>query len=302
MVFKKYNKVHRLGKEETEGILDGKVLIQEKIDGANTSIWKEEGVLKFGTRNTMIESGFRGFVEYVYNNKEIQTFLDDYPHFRLYGEWLVKHTISYNELAYKHFYLYDIYNEELGEYLDPRDVANYADEYGIKRPRIFFHGVVDDIRKIESEFVGKTDLGSRGEGVVIKRHGYVSKFGDTPQYAKIVTQEFKEDNATIFGGNDKHSETYWEQYICNTFMTVTRVNKIIQKIESNEDKKVDISDTPKVVNMVYHDLLEEEIWTIQKKVKKVDFNNLKRICTKKAQQLFKDILNDSLGVSSDANF
>ena len=34
-----------------------------------------------------------------------------------------------------------------------------------------------------------------GEGVVIKSNSYVSKYGVTPQYAKIVTESFKEDNA-----------------------------------------------------------------------------------------------------------
>ena len=39
MTFKKYPKIHRLGKEETEGILDGVCYIEEKLDGANASIW-----------------------------------------------------------------------------------------------------------------------------------------------------------------------------------------------------------------------------------------------------------------------
>lgn len=36
--FKPYFKIHRLGKEETEGILIGECHVEEKIDGANTSI------------------------------------------------------------------------------------------------------------------------------------------------------------------------------------------------------------------------------------------------------------------------
>ena len=44
-MFKKYRKIHRLGAEENEGILVGKVMIQEKIDGANTSIWLEERII-----------------------------------------------------------------------------------------------------------------------------------------------------------------------------------------------------------------------------------------------------------------
>jgi len=50
--FLKYPKIHRLGKSETEGILDGQCYIQEKIDGANTSIWMDEdGTIHCGSRN-----------------------------------------------------------------------------------------------------------------------------------------------------------------------------------------------------------------------------------------------------------
>lgn len=46
-MFIKYPKIHRLGKEETEGILNALCYIQEKIDGANTSIWIGEDGVEF---------------------------------------------------------------------------------------------------------------------------------------------------------------------------------------------------------------------------------------------------------------
>lgn len=47
MEFKTYPKIHRLGKEETDGMLDALekddiIVVQEKIDGANTSIWLDK--------------------------------------------------------------------------------------------------------------------------------------------------------------------------------------------------------------------------------------------------------------------
>jgi hypothetical protein len=41
MPFQRYEKIIALGKEETDGILNGDVWISEKIDGSNTSIWLE---------------------------------------------------------------------------------------------------------------------------------------------------------------------------------------------------------------------------------------------------------------------
>lgn len=59
----KYPKIHRLGSDENEGILFGKCFVQEKIDGANTSIWVEGGEIKCGSRNNELSGGFNGFKE-----------------------------------------------------------------------------------------------------------------------------------------------------------------------------------------------------------------------------------------------
>ena len=103
MKFKSYPKIHRLGKEETEDILIGKVDIQEKIDGANISIWYDEeaGMVKCGTRSRELplDESFNGFQEAVRANPEIAKYFQAFPKHRLYGEWLVKHTITYPDEA-----------------------------------------------------------------------------------------------------------------------------------------------------------------------------------------------------------
>ena len=53
-MFKSYPKLHRLGKEEVEGILDGYCVIQEKIDGANASIWMHDGTVHVGSRRNIL--------------------------------------------------------------------------------------------------------------------------------------------------------------------------------------------------------------------------------------------------------
>jgi len=295
MTHRKYNKIYALGKEEVEGILEGEVIIQEKIDGANSSTWIKENIMKFGSRNQEVQI-FNGFPEYCKSHEGIKQLLSDFPNYRLFGEWLVRHTLPYNPLNYNHFYLFDIVDESTNEWLRPEVVSEIADSYNIRKPQVFFQGVVSDIKDVQDLWVGKSELGDRGEGVVIKNHNFVSKFGIKPQYAKIVTQDFKENNAITFGGNNKSSDTYWEQYICNEFMTTPRVMKIIQKIESITDKKVSLSDTSRITMSAYNDMLTEEIWTIQKKVYKVNFKDLSRICTKKAQQIFKDILAEDLSI------
>jgi hypothetical protein len=291
-MFIPYPKIHRLGKEETEGILDGEVFVQEKIDGANTSIWMEDGELKMGSRTRQLTDGFNGFCDYVRSHQGIKNFFDRYPTNRMYGEWLVRHTISYNETAYKKFYLFDVLTED-GDYWTMGEVETEAEKYGINYPEIFDYGKFTE-EKIQ-EFAGKTNLGTVGEGVVLKRD-FTNKFGDKA-YAKVVTQKFKEDNAITFGGNNKHSETYWEMYVVQKYCTLSRVQKIMNKIQPEIDEKLDLKHIPRIIGTCYHDMITEEAWEIASKVGAIDFNALKRLANKKFVQIYKDIIGNNLSVA-----
>lgn len=299
-MFKKYPKIHAYGKSENVGILDeGDFIVQEKLDGANVSIWLEAGEINMGSRTQKITEGFNGFCEYVKEHKGIKKFFEEHPDLRLYGEWLVRHTISYNETAYKKFYLYDILLPN-DEWMRSDDVQETAITYDISFPTIFHDTVKDGVINLEeiNVFTGKTELGKMGEGIVIKNVGFVNSFGDHA-YAKIVTQEFKEGNALVFGGNNKHSETYWEMYIINQYATLARVKKVMHKLQPIIDEPLDKKHTPRITNTCYHDMITEEAWEIAKKVQHVDFKALKRLSFKKFVQIYHYILDDNISVADE---
>src|SRR3990167_6545753 len=290
MSFVAYPKIKRLGEEENDGILLGTVYVQEKIDGANTSIWLQDGKISCGSRTqdlTASEKGFNGFVEYARSHKGIFDLFKDHPTWRLYGEWLVRHTIAYNETVYNHFYLFDVVADD-GRMLGTEAVNKVADFYCLRKPELFATLEYPTQEAIQ-EFVGKTTLGDKGEGVVLKNPSYINKFGD-PSYAKIVTQEFKEDNALVFGGNNKHSETYTEQYCVNEYMTMVRVKKIMDKIQPLVDRRLGREHTARVIMTAYHDMFTEEIWGIAKKFETINFRQLSRLATRKAAKFYHDIL------------
>lgn len=302
MSFKRYPKIHRLGKEETEGILTGFCTIQEKVDGANTSVWIDKrGEITCGSRSRELTEGFNGFVDYIKEHEGINQLLKDHPTWRLCGEWLVPHTIrNYRPTVYRQFYLFDISEvkdgEENEEFFPQEEVKKIAEKYGLNYPHVFLEKENPTEEEIK-EFVGTSQLGEVGEGVVIKNLEHVDKFGNHC-YAKVVTDKFKETNSVVFGGNDKHSESYWEMYVVNKYMTLARVKKVMDKLQPQIDKKLDLEHIPRVTNTAYYDLLTEEIWDIAKKVHKLDFKVLSRLCNKKAVQIYKDIL---LGVNSVAD-
>ena len=284
-MFIKYPKIHRLGAEETEGILLGECYIQEKIDGSNVSIWKEGDDLHFASRNMEIIEGLNGFPEYIREHTGVAAILDGYPDYRLYGEWLTPHSVVYNDNCYRKFYLYDIWVGD--RMMLPDDVMFMAEEWDIQHVHKFAKLLNPTLEEL-NEYIGKSVLGEKGEGIVIKNPKFKNKF-NRMEYAKIVTEEFKEANSIIFGGNNKTSDLYWEQYIMNKYITIPRVKKAIDSLDHNAT----MEDTARIGNTAYHDMLTEEIWSIQKKVKSVDFKSLQRLCIKKAIMLYHDILNNN---------
>lgn len=297
MKFVKYHKIHRLGKEETDGILEGECFIQEKIDGANASIWlDDDGLIQLGSRNRHLASdeSFNGFREYVDGHDGIKGLLSKMPTARLYGEWLIKHSVDYSAVSYRKFYLFDIRLNH--KWVHPLIVHQTAEAFGIEKPA--YHGefknpTVETIK----EFVGMSAIGESGEGVVIKNPEFVNKWGDTV-YAKVVTEKFREANAITFGGNSKHSESYWEMYVCNKYITLARVEKIMNKL-SGDIERFDMQHIPRICSTVYHDMITEEIWDIQKKVQSVSFKKLQSLCYRKIKQVYVDIINNSISIADN---
>ncbi len=301
MQFRKYEKIYRLGKEETDGILQGTINVTEKLDGANLSVWLGDGgEIRVGSRNNDLTANgneFNGAVHYCNAHEGIKKFLNYRPLLRLYGEWLVRHTLAYNETAYKKFYLFDIYNEEKQEFLCQDDVRLIGESYNIEL--VPYLGTFDNPTLIElTKLVEgqKSVYGEKREGIVIRNPAFVNKFGDKCN-GKIVSEGFMEDNGVTFGGNNKYSEAYWEQYVSNKYITLERVQKIMNKIQPEVNKRLDMEHIPRIINTVYHDMIQEEGWEIANKVEKIDYNVLKRICGKKAKQVYVDILNGQISVA-----
>jgi hypothetical protein len=298
--YKPYPKIHRLGKEETSGILDHNLCIQEKVDGANVSIFWLDGKVRCGTRTRMLpeDESFNGFQEAVQSNELLRKFLKDNQDLILYGEWLVKHTITYPDEAYRKIYLFDIAHLDLDGnvygWTAQSTVGEVSNLLELEYPYIFAIGKFTE-PEIQ-EYVGKSSIAPAGEGVVLKAQNFVNKFGDHV-YAKVVHQKFKEANAIVFGGNNKHSETYWEMYVVNKYCTAGRVQKIIQKLQSQTEERLDLKHTSQVAGTCYHDLITEESWEIAKKVPKIDFKNLQKLCMRKFIQIYHDILNNTQSIA-----
>lgn len=294
MNYKSYPKIYNLYKEEVENILDYDVVVQVKVDGANSVVYLRDGIVRCGTRTRELplDESFRGLQEYINSKPQILSFLKENPDVILYGEWLVKHSINYTQDNYNKWYLFDVL--ENGEWWGQDRVAELAEKLEVEFPLIY--GVGKFSHEELDNFIEKEWLGHKNEGVVIKPLNYVNKYGDRP-YAKKVSQQFKEKNAIVFGGNDKHSEFYWEQYVTNKYCTIATLEKNLNKLAPEIGERLDKKHTPQIAGVCVHDTWTENAWEIFKKVPKLDLKKTNNLMTRKYIQLYHDKLENSFSVA-----
>lgn len=271
MIVKKYQSIDRHGKRNTqETLFEGaRIVVWEKIDGANAS-FKREGdtVLAFSRNNQLDEHNtLGGFFEWVQGNIKAEDLKDGVIYF---GEYTNPHKINYGENT-KKFFLFDVYNEITEKY-EPLQIVKYeAERLSLNLAPIFYEGEFQSLEHI-MEFVGKSQLAPDGigEGVVIKNYSYTDRFGNQI-FTKIVTKSFQETN----GGKVKEfkvSKDPLTSFIEDT-VTEARVEKMLHKLVDEGKLKEDyaIEDMGTILKLlgssVYEDVMKEEADTLAKVIK-----------------------------------
>lgn len=296
--FKKYQHIERFGKTEVNNINIGMCYIFPKIDGTNASLWCEkinplngnkQIKLLAGSRNRQldIENDNAGFYKWAIEQKNIGEFFLEYPNLRLYGEWLVPHSLkTYNENAWRNFYVFDVMDgDDYLQYELYKDILdNFNIEYippicKIQNPTI--ERLNDQLEK--NDYLIKDGLGV-GEGIVIKNYKYVNRYG-RQVWAKIVTSEFKVKHKKVMGVCELKEKLLVENEIVNKYITLSLVEKEYSKIKNSDGWESKF--IPKLLNIVYYCLITEECWNFTKEFKNptISFSMLKNLTTQKIKEL-----------------
>lgn len=279
-MFAKYQHIEKFGTDETLNIEMGTCYLFPKIDGTNSSVWIENGVIKAGSRNRelSLDNDNAGFYEWVLKQENIKNFLVQYPHLRLFGEWLVPHSLkTYRESAWRNFYVFDVCQEREDGTLKYLSYENYKiklDEFGINYIppiRIIRNGSYEDFVKVLSanNYLIKDGEGT-GEGLVIKNYSYENKY-KRQTWAKIITSEFKELHHKEMGAPEVDGKLLVEDEIINQFCTEALITKTFEKIK-NENEGWASKYIPQLLGRVWHDLITEETWNFIKKLKNPTVN------------------------------
>ncbi len=284
----KYQHVVRLTNDETDGLLDGEVIIQTKIDGANLTVaYDNEGHI-IASRNTTKsvygepKEGFRGAVQYCLGHSGLMALSKQYI---LRGEWLVRHSMNYPKEYMQHFYVFDVQHYEDHSYLHPDEYIPLLIHHGIHHIPILArlsNPTMDELVKLSE---GPDEFGAeQKEGIVIKRYDFVNKYGRV-QWGKIVHETFQVKNKLAF--KPKNSDDITIKFASET-VSEQLVLKVIAKIKSEDSNNdITIKKMSQILGLVWHDVFTEELWDFVKKnkVKEFSFYSAKKLVDTATREL-----------------
>jgi len=292
MGFKKYQHLERFGTTEVNQIELGTCYVFPKIDGTNASLWLENGEIQAGsrTRQLTLDKDNAGFFKWSLDQLNLYAYLTLNPTHRLYGEWLVPHSLkTYREDAWRNFYVFDVIDSE-GE-----DVNHI--HYDVYQPMLENFGInyitpISIIKNASYEqlinqlmknvFLIEDGKGV-GEGIVIKNYDFKNKYG-RQTWAKIVTSEFKEKHTKEMGASIMNGKKMVEEEIANKFVTKALCEKVYAKIDN--DSGFNSSQIPRLLNTVFYDVINEDSWNFVKEHKNpiINFKTLQHFVFAKVKE------------------
>lgn len=239
------------------------ISITEKIDGANTSILydeQDECLRCFSSRNELdFKNQLRGFLPYVHNlDKEP---FKKYPNYIFFGEWLVSHSIIYDDQNYNQWYLFSIYDKAEEVWLPQDIVKSFAKENGFNYVHELYYGEFIDWNHCIS-FCNYPSYGEQQEGIVIKNQTALEQKRG-PHILKYVNPQFKEIQKI------------------NHIQKMMDPNKLKAKAEAEEYIRMIVTDARVIKN--YHKLIDEGVVP-----EKFELKNMKAVAQNLPRRVYED--------------
>ena len=298
MEFKKYQHIEKLGSVATEGILNGKVYIFSKLDGTNTGVYfGADGKIKVNSRNRVLSLGDDNarVCAHIQNDERFKKYFAAHPNHRLFGEWLVKHTIrDYCDDAWRKLYIFDVIEEdEEGneKYLPMEKYIGDLIDCGIDFIpciAVLENPTEEEVLKFQTECKFLMKDGKSGEGIVIKNYDFVNKFGNVV-WAKIV-RKFVNAGQPVQKTILNNPADCVENQIVEKFLTPELIEKEFSKIVFDHDgwqtKFIE-----QLIGVTWHTFITEEIFDAIKKFHnpKIDFALLNKLAVQKIKTVKSDL-------------
>ena len=284
MEFPKYPKIRRLGHEETKDIWNGKVVVEEKVDGANFRFMydPELGTIRWGTRNVdytgvpmeqwprRFEKQWRWVLEHVGAIKM-------WPGYVFYAEAVLPHTIQYEWNRFSAPLIgFDVLTPG-GTWLPYPYNREMFRNIGLPFvPVVEVLNGKPSLEKFE-ELVPKSQFyDGIAEGVVLKNYS-------NGVFAKILSEKFIEANRSVFGKSRKEIKDETEKWFEYLF-SPRRVEKTIERLV-DEGHNLGMELMRDLIYEVMKDAMEEEGFEFISKANAVDIRRMRKMLSRRCQNI-----------------
>lgn len=287
-----YSKIFHIGHRQLVSLLNGDVVVEEKVDGSQFSFGRRGDQLHFRSRGATIypetaDKLFKAAVEYIVSVKEL---LHDGWTYR--GE--VLHAVRHNTLTYgrtpKHnVVIFDIETDNGQNFLAPLAKAHAALLLGLEVVPSFHHGPLEHIETLREILEHESFLGGcKLEGVVIKNY---TQFGEDKKVlmGKWVREEFKEIHQGAWkGANPSRSDVI--DLMVKTYRVDARWEKAIQHLRDAGKLQGAPQDIGPLIREFQTDLVEECAAEIKEKLYEYALPKILRGASAGLAEYYKEIL------------
>ena len=284
-----YSSPKAFGHRLVQDILDGDVIIQEKIDGSQISFGVYGGKLSVRSRNQQLDledaGMFQKAVDYL---KGIQDNLKDGITYR--GEYLAKpkhNTLCYLRHPDNYIILYDI-DEGNTDYITyGATLRDYATALGIEFVPILWEGRGEDVTLDFLKQLLENDSmlgGVKIEGVVIKN--YNKYLNDKVMMAKYVSTDFQEKH----GKDWKQRNPGVIEYVVGHFNREAIWQKAVQHLAEAGELEHEPKDIGKLMKELNQDIEREHEEEIKEMLYKSEKSKILKGITRGFPEWYKEQL------------
>lgn len=287
-----YPKIYAMGHRELTPLLDGHVVVEEKVDGSQLSFTKTpEGELRARSKGVDLQMDAP--------EKMFQTAVDTIrclgpsltPGWIYRGEYLQKpahNALSYDRVPRQHIMLFDV---EIGEqsFLGPDEKRAEAERLGLECVPLIHHGLLTALDQLQDMLDRVSVLGgAKIEGLVIKNY---SRYGADKKIllGKYVSEAFKE----IHQGNWKEANPSKNDVLATIegmLRTPARWEKAIQHLKERGELDGSPKDIGPLIREIQEDTFAEAEEEIVKALKRWAFPHLKRGMVRGVPEWYKEKL------------
>ncbi|MDF2533973.1 MAG: hypothetical protein K0R18_130 [Bacillales bacterium] len=294
-----------------------KIRVMLKYDGANAQFdVNSKGEIGVYSRNNPLnaELNLNGFYQYVQERVD-PTLLPSNR--KIFGEWLVSHSVVYPKDMYKQFYMFDVYDTEKEEYIDPnsneyKNIEAYlVNHCGMQKGVVLYEGLyqgMEHLEEILNRVTRENDTPDGKapttidevyhEGIVIKAHDFRDQYGNQ-LFVKMVSDKFKETKVRK-ERQPSGPDASVEREIVEFAVTQARIEKILNKLVDIDVLPVDydLEDMPTIAKNVpkiaYDDIMKEELDTINEQFGEFDHKILGKKIAGTVISVVKDIIREKI--------